>query len=152
MVDIFTGRTPFFVSATAGTTVMGGFDPLDSIADVCEKHGLWMHVDGSWGGSGENFFIVFPASSFGWSVVGAYFCLHCLKQQPHAVAMSEKHRGLLKGLERSDSMAWNPHKVLFVKEYLSAISYQKTKSRILFRSAFLLHVTCFEFFCWFQVC
>ncbi|WPG97646.1 Hypothetical protein R9X50_00042600 [Acrodontium crateriforme] len=44
------GETPFFVNATAGTTVMGSFDPLDAIADVCEKHHLWMHVDGSWGG------------------------------------------------------------------------------------------------------
>lgn len=45
------GETPFFVNATAGTTVLGSFDPLDEIADVCKKHGLWLHVDGSWGGS-----------------------------------------------------------------------------------------------------
>ena len=45
------GETPFFVNATAGTTVLGSFDPLDAIADVCAKHGLWLHVDGSWGGS-----------------------------------------------------------------------------------------------------
>lgn len=45
------GKTPFYVNATAGTTVMGSFDPFNEIADICEKHGLWMHVDGSWGGS-----------------------------------------------------------------------------------------------------
>jgi glutamate decarboxylase len=45
------GETPFFVNATAGTTVLGSFDPLDAIADVCARHGLWLHVDGSWGGS-----------------------------------------------------------------------------------------------------
>ena len=39
------GAIPFFVSATAGTTVVGAFDPLPDIADVCEKHGLWFHVD-----------------------------------------------------------------------------------------------------------
>jgi len=44
------GETPFYVSATAGTTVLGSFDPLEEIADVCQKHGLWFHVDGSWGG------------------------------------------------------------------------------------------------------
>ncbi|KAK1050439.1 Glutamate decarboxylase 2 [Friedmanniomyces endolithicus] len=44
------GETPFYVNATAGTTVLGSFDPLDAIADVCEKHNLWLHVDGSWGG------------------------------------------------------------------------------------------------------
>ncbi|KAK5686033.1 Glutamate decarboxylase 2 [Elasticomyces elasticus] len=44
------GQTPFYVNATAGTTVLGSFDPLEEIADVCEKHNLWLHVDGSWGG------------------------------------------------------------------------------------------------------
>lgn len=38
-------RRPFFVNATAGTTVLGAFDNLDAIADVCIKYGLWMHVD-----------------------------------------------------------------------------------------------------------
>ncbi|MPC68019.1 Glutamate decarboxylase [Portunus trituberculatus] len=43
------GKVPFFVCATAGTTVMGAFDPLHAIADVCEKHKLWFHVDVSTG-------------------------------------------------------------------------------------------------------
>lgn len=39
------GGQPFFVNATAGTTVLGAFDDLNAIADVCDKYKLWMHVD-----------------------------------------------------------------------------------------------------------
>uniref|UniRef100_A0A8C0T153 Glutamate decarboxylase like 1 n=1 Tax=Canis lupus familiaris TaxID=9615 RepID=A0A8C0T153_CANLF len=73
------GAAPFLVCATSGTTVLGAFDPLDEIADICEKHGLWLHVDASWGGS---------------------------------ALMSRKHRKLLHGIHRADSVAWNPHKML----------------------------------------
>lgn len=44
------GAQPFMVSSTAGTTVLGAFDPLNGIADLCAKYGLWMHVDAAWGG------------------------------------------------------------------------------------------------------
>ncbi|CCC13189.1 hypothetical protein SMACR_06408 [Sordaria macrospora] len=44
------GKHPFYVNATAGTTVMGSYDPLDEIADLCDEFGMWMHIDGSWGG------------------------------------------------------------------------------------------------------
>lgn len=43
-------ETPFYVNATAGTTVYGAYDPFAEIADICKRHNLWMHVDGSWGG------------------------------------------------------------------------------------------------------
>ncbi|KAK9917530.1 hypothetical protein WJX75_005371 [Coccomyxa subellipsoidea] len=43
------GGVPFFVGTTAGTTVLGAFDPLPAISEICERHGLWHHVDGTWG-------------------------------------------------------------------------------------------------------
>lgn len=39
------GHIPFFVCCTAGTTVLGAFDPINAIADICKKYGLWLHVD-----------------------------------------------------------------------------------------------------------
>ena len=49
--DIKNGGIPTYVNATAGTTVLGAFDPLDSIADITEKYNIWLHVDGAYCGS-----------------------------------------------------------------------------------------------------
>ena len=49
--DIDNGLNPFLVNGTSGTTVLGAFDPLDEIAHVCEKYGVWFHVDAAYGGS-----------------------------------------------------------------------------------------------------
>lgn len=48
---IESGRKPFFVNSTAGTTVLGAFDPFGRIADICQKYNLWMHIDGCLGGT-----------------------------------------------------------------------------------------------------
>jgi glutamate/tyrosine decarboxylase-like PLP-dependent enzyme len=45
------GKQPFFVGATAGTTVKGAFDPIEDIAQITKKHDLWFHVDGALGGT-----------------------------------------------------------------------------------------------------
>lgn len=39
------GHIPFFVNANAGTTVIGAFDPIQEVADICQKYNLWLHVD-----------------------------------------------------------------------------------------------------------
>ncbi|KAK6343946.1 hypothetical protein TWF696_007599 [Orbilia brochopaga] len=45
------GETPFYVNATAGSTVLGSFDPFQEIAQVAKRHNMWFHIDGAWGGS-----------------------------------------------------------------------------------------------------
>lgn len=45
-----TGRTVIAVSACACTTPTGTFDRLNEIADVCEIHKVWLHVDAAHGG------------------------------------------------------------------------------------------------------
>ncbi|XP_004448832.2 glutamate decarboxylase 1-like [Dasypus novemcinctus] len=82
------GQTPFCVSATAGTTVYGAFDPLLDIADICEKYKLWMHVDAAWGGG---------------------------------LLLSRSHSYKLRGIERANSVTWNPHKLMGVPLQCSAI-------------------------------
>jgi aromatic-L-amino-acid decarboxylase len=47
--DRANGVTPVAVIATAGTTLTGAVDPLDAIAAVCERHDVWLHVDGAYG-------------------------------------------------------------------------------------------------------
>ncbi|MCC3766187.1 pyridoxal-dependent decarboxylase [Streptomyces sp. UNOC14_S4] len=43
------GLRPFAVVATLGTTGTGAVDPLGDLADLCEREGLWLHVDGAHG-------------------------------------------------------------------------------------------------------
>lgn len=73
------GETPFFVGATCATTVLGAFDPLDELAEICSKYNIWLHADGAFGGS---------------------------------LILSPETQHLFRGIEKTDSFGWNPHKLM----------------------------------------
>jgi aromatic-L-amino-acid decarboxylase len=47
--DLREGITPIAVIATPGTTLTGAIDPIGEIADICQRFGVWLHVDGAYG-------------------------------------------------------------------------------------------------------
>ena len=49
--DVDAGFVPICVIPTIGATSSTSVDPVDAIADICEKHGIWLHVDAAYAGS-----------------------------------------------------------------------------------------------------
>lgn len=49
--DMCEKYVPVMINATAGTTVLGAFDPLEEIANIAQEFNIWLHIDGALGGS-----------------------------------------------------------------------------------------------------
>ncbi len=49
--DIEDGKKPCAVVSTIGTTGTMGIDPVKEISQICEKHGIWHHIDAAYAGS-----------------------------------------------------------------------------------------------------
>ena len=84
------------VVSVACTTPTGAFDPIDAIADVCERYHVWLHVDAAHGG---------------------------------AVCFSDKHRHLVRGLHRADSIVFDAHKMMFFPAVCAMVFYKNGKHR-----------------------
>jgi glutamate/tyrosine decarboxylase-like PLP-dependent enzyme len=48
--DVRNGYQPICVVGNAGTTNTGAVDPVDALAEFCQKQNLWFHVDAAYGG------------------------------------------------------------------------------------------------------
>ncbi|WP_243316769.1 pyridoxal phosphate-dependent decarboxylase family protein [Geothrix paludis] len=85
--DVEIGLRPCALVGAVGTTATTALDPLPALANLAEKHGMWLHVDAAMAGTA----MVLP---------------EC--------------RGLWEGIERADSLVFNPHKWMGVGFDLSA--------------------------------
>ncbi|MGH3441734.1 MAG: pyridoxal phosphate-dependent decarboxylase family protein [Nitriliruptorales bacterium] len=48
--DLAASRAPIAVVATVGTTATTSVDPVPDVAEICARHGIWLHVDAAYGG------------------------------------------------------------------------------------------------------
>ena len=78
--DVADGRQPMAVVGSAGTVSTGAIDDLETLATLAQRHAMWFHVDGAYGGPG---------------------------------VLAEDLRPLYHGIERADSVAFDPHKWLY---------------------------------------
>jgi len=101
--DLRAGHRAFCVVATIGTTNSGAVDDIPAIADVCERHKIWLHVDGAYGA---------------------------------AAVMSDRHREIVRGIERADSVTVDPHKWL-AQPFAAGIVLTRRPDAL--RQAFAVH-------------
>ena len=48
--DRAAGYVPASIVANAGAVATGAFDPIEELAAIARRHGMWLHVDGAYGG------------------------------------------------------------------------------------------------------
>ena len=49
--DLAEGRKPCAIVATTGTTASTALDPVQAMAGIAQRHGIWLHVDAAMAGS-----------------------------------------------------------------------------------------------------
>jgi glutamate/tyrosine decarboxylase-like PLP-dependent enzyme len=111
------GDAVFAVVATAGTTNLGAVDRIDEAADECARRGLWLHVDGAYGGAAlaapsarhlfdgverADSFVVDPHK---W-LFAPFDCCALLYRDPETAR--EAHRQTAGYLEPVHTGEWNP--------------------------------------------
>jgi aromatic-L-amino-acid/L-tryptophan decarboxylase len=65
--DLKVNDKPICVIATLGTTGSTAIDPLEEIASICSRYGLWLHVDAAYAGSA----LILP--DYRWMIKGVEY-------------------------------------------------------------------------------
>ncbi len=113
----------FAIVTTAGTTNAGVIDDLAGVADVCAEFGVWMHVDGAYGGAGlaapsvrDRFRGIEHADSFivdphKW-LFAPFDCCALVYRDPNvgraAHTQHAEYLDVLHSGDDSDDFEWNP--------------------------------------------
>lgn len=107
----------FAVVASIGTTNAGLVDDISGIAKTCRERGLWMHVDGAYGGAalvapsvsrafaGVEFADSFVVDPHKW-LFAPYDCCALIYREPEYGAAA--HSQFASYLESVDRAEWNP--------------------------------------------
>lgn len=95
--DKASGCKPICIIGNAGTTNTGAIDDLNALADICQREGIWFHVDGAFGA---------------------------------LVALSDRYRHLVAGMERADSLAFDLHKWMYMPFEAAGILIRKFEDHV----------------------
>ena len=111
------GDGVFAVVASSGTTNAGVVDDLAGISAVCREHGIWLHVDGAYGGAAlaapsvaYRFVGIEHADSFvvdphKWLFAPFDCCALLYREPEHGANAHSQFASYLESVDRSE---WNP--------------------------------------------
>lgn len=111
------GDDTFAVVASAGTTNAGIVDDLRGVAEVCAERGIWLHVDGAYGGAalaapparhlfdGIELADSFTVDPHKW-LFAPYDCCALVYREAHEAGKAHTQRASY--LDGVDHQAWNP--------------------------------------------
>ncbi len=111
--DRTAGLFPFLVIASAGTTDTGVVDPIEDIAEICDKEKLWLHVDGAYGG----FFLLCEE---GKRALGRLDGSHSLVMDPHKTLFLPYGSGAVLVRDRGTLLESHHYTANYMQDALSA--------------------------------
>jgi glutamate/tyrosine decarboxylase-like PLP-dependent enzyme len=102
---------PFLVVASAGTTDTGVVDPIEELSHVCEREGLWLHVDAAYGG----FFLL---CAEGRRALGRLDGSHSIVMDPHKTLFLPYGSGAVLVRDRAGLLASHHYSAHYMQDAL----------------------------------